>query len=119
MANNILEELDQLLDEGCITEETDTTSFTEQQQKFNAEKLNEQKQRRKYRGIMFWCFFGLLVGQHALLVAFVTAIIINGAVLSLQPLLTVIIPATLGETYIVMRQMVEFIFQPGDYKPEK
>lgn len=108
--------LEGLIIKPTMEDEFNSSMYAKQQQTLNNVKIDEQKQRLAYRKIMYWCFFFLLVGQHALLVVFIVCVICIGALSSLQPLLGVIIPATLGETYIVMRQMVEFIFQPGDYR---
>lgn len=87
----------------------------EQQAKLNEEKIKEQKQRRTFRWVMFVCFFLLLLGQHGLLCWFIGVAIANGFIGNIQPLLTIIMPATLGETYFIMREMVHFVFTPGDF----
>ncbi len=112
--------LEQLILPSDAQTEFGATVHSNQQYELNDEKIKEQRQRRKYREVMFKRFFALLVFQHILLAIFIGCIICIGSLPALQPLLVVIIPATLGETYIIMRQMVQFIFQPGDYElPDK
>ena len=80
------------------------------------EQVAEQKQRRRFRCLMFWLFFGLLLIQHYLLFKFVQYAIISEKIVDIQPLLSIIIPATLGETYAIIKIMVTFIFSPGNFE---
>lgn len=80
-----------------------------------SEKVEEQKQRRDMRWIMFFAFTSILVWQYLFLVVFVLYMSLMGHIEKIQPLLIIIIPATLGETYAVIRVMVKYVFSPGDY----
>lgn len=115
-----------ILDQQTSQRATDTSVKTEdqnssnqQQAQLNNEKIEEQKQRRKFRLVMFWCFFSLLLIQHILLACFIICSIANNFINNIQPLLAIIIPATLGETYFIMRQMVQFVFTSGDFTIKK
>lgn len=80
------------------------------------EQVEEQKQRRWFRWIMLVLFFLLLIVQHVLISWFVYDMIDKGLISAIQPLLAVIIPATLGETYAIINVMVKFIFSPGNFE---
>lgn len=81
-----------------------------------AEQVLEQKQRRHFRCLMFWLFFLLLLGQHMLLIWFVCYLAGNEIIKEAQPILAVVIPSTLGETYAIINVMVKFIFSPGNFE---
>lgn len=80
------------------------------------EQVEEQKQRRWFRWIMFILFFLLLLAQHGLIAWFIYCMILRDLISNVQPLLAVIIPATLGETYAIINVMVKFIFSPGNFE---
>lgn len=80
------------------------------------EQVEEQKQRRKLRRVMFTLFFILLIIQHGLIAWFVGYLLIKELISDMQPLLAIIIPATLGETYAIINVMVKFIFSPGNFE---
>lgn len=80
------------------------------------EQVEEQKQRRWFRWIMLVLFFLLLIVQHVLISLFVYDMISRDLIGVVQPLLAVIIPATLGETYAIINVMVKFIFSPGNFE---
>ena len=79
------------------------------------EHVAEQKQRRLFRTRMFRCFFSLLVAQHFGLAAFIYLAINREIITEIQPLLEIIVSATLAETYAIIRIMVKFVFSPGDF----
>lgn len=81
-----------------------------------SEQVAEQRQRRNFRRIMFWLFFLLLIGQHILLSWFTIHMILHGMFNDAAPLLKIVIPATLGETFFVIKVMVKFIFSPGNFE---
>ena len=83
------------------------------------ERVAEQRQRRRFRIIMFWCFFILLLVQYAGLAALIWFAVRDSFIDKVQPLLSIIIPATLGETYAIIRVMVNFVFSPGDFGENK
>lgn len=94
-------------------------SFRNQSERLLEEKIKEQKQRRHFRWFMFICFFILLVVQYYLLYLFVKYILENNMLANAQLVLNIIIPSTLGETYIIMREMVNFVFTSGDFKSKE
>lgn len=94
-------------------------NFTNQSERLFEEKIKEQKQRRNFRRIMFMCFFVLLVIQYIMLYQFVEYVLTNDLLADAQLILNIIIPSTLGETYIIMREMVKFVFTPGDFNTEE
>ena len=79
------------------------------------ERVAEQKQRRYFRNVMFLCFFLLLLLQYVGLAVLVAFAVKDGFVSDIQLLLGIIVPATLGETYAIIRVMVNFVFSPGDF----
>lgn len=99
-----------------ITEPTRDANADELQQELTREQIEEQKQRRKYRGVMFWCFFGLLIFQYLLMAIFICVVLCCNLIMQTQALFSVIIPATFVETYGIIQIMVKFIFSPGDFK---
>ena len=80
------------------------------------EQVAEQKQRRGFRDKMYRSFLLLLSVQHVFLISLIIAAVVFNFVVELQPLLAVIVPATLGETYAIIKVMVTFVFSPGDFK---
>lgn len=80
------------------------------------EQVEEQKQRRWFRWIMFALFFLLLIVQHGLIAWFIYCMVLRDLIGNIQPLLAVIIPATLGETYAIINVMVKYIFSPGNFE---
>lgn len=115
------EELDNILGDsnpGPQDEFTPTTSNSKsnsQQQKLFNEKIKEQQQRYWFRWIISGFFMILLIAQHFLLFIFVKAMIKHDQIQNIQPLLGIIIPATLGETYAIMKIIVKYVFAPGDF----
>lgn len=93
--------------------------FKNQSERLLEEKIKEQQQRRRFRQVMFFCFFALLIVQYILLYHFVKYILVNNMLAQSQLVLNIIIPATLGETYIIMREMVKFVFTPGDFSTKE
>ena len=85
----------------------------------NKERVAEQKQRRRFRISMFICFFILLLLQHIGLAVLIYFSIKKSLIAEIQPLLEIIISATLAETYAIIRIMVKFVFSPGDFDDKK
>lgn len=83
--------------------------------KLGDEMWKEPRQKRRFRNLMFWAFFFLLLAQHGLLVWFICAMVSAGLVKEIQFLLGTIISATLCETYKIFQTMVGFIFSPGNF----
>lgn len=98
-----------------VSFDTFSTSSSQQQKLFE-EKLREQKQRYRFRWIISIFFALLLLGQHILLACFITSMISADKIQTIQPLLSIIIPATLGETYAIIKIIVKYVFAPGDFK---
>ena len=80
------------------------------------EQVSEQRQRRRFRVLMFWSFLILLLAQHVGLAVLIGFAIAGGFIEEVQPLLSVITSATLVETFAIIRIMVKFIFSPGDFR---
>ncbi len=93
----------------CLLCEDDPTD-----ELFN-ERLKELKQRRRFRNLMFWAFFLLLLMQYIALGLFMLDATNKGYIVQIQVLLSIIIPSTLGETWAIHKTMVNYVFSPGDY----
>lgn len=95
--------------------DTKPAKYENQPERLFEEKIKEQQQRSAFRNKMYSNFFGLLIAQHIGMAALSVIFVISGN----AAILTVIVPATLLETYGVLKVMVQYVFSPGDFEIKK
>lgn len=88
---------------------TGDNSFAKLRLRDYSEKLDSRKNTK-------WILICLLLVQNFAVYGSVAWSLINGTLDQLQLVLGVVITATLGETYLMVKIMIEWLFKDIDYK---
>jgi len=79
-------------------------------------RLRDYTEKLDSRRSMKWILISLLLVQNFAVYSLVAWALINGKLADLQVVIGVVISATLGETYLMVRIMIEWLFKDIDYK---
>jgi hypothetical protein len=79
-------------------------------------RLRDYTEKLDSRRSMKWILISLLLVQNFAVYSLVAWALINGKLADLQVVLGIVISATLGETYLMVKIMIEWLFKDIDYK---
>jgi hypothetical protein len=79
-------------------------------------RIRDYTEKLDSRRSMKWILITLLLLQNAAVYGLVIWALLTGKLADLQVVIGVVISATLGETYLMVRIMIEWLFKDIDYK---